>query len=155
MPSFVANKPCLNHFIRESAKNAKKTLKRNLADNFKQMFIFLVSTHLKTITYTKQCCGPSFVPNKQTLHYFMRESAKSAKQPQKRNFACNLKNMSIVFDSNHFHTITYNILYCIPSFVPNKPSLNHFMRECRNMLKKTSKTQRCMQFKAYDYCFRF
>ena len=27
MPSFVANKPCLNHFMRESAKHAKKNLK--------------------------------------------------------------------------------------------------------------------------------
>ena len=27
IPSFVAKKPCLNNFMRESAKNAEKTLK--------------------------------------------------------------------------------------------------------------------------------
>ena len=53
MPSFVANKPCLNHFIRESAKNAKKPQKRNLASNFKHTIIFLVQNHFNTITYAK------------------------------------------------------------------------------------------------------
>ena len=79
---------------------------------------------------------PCFVPNKPTLHHFIRESAKSVKQSQKRNLACNLKHRSIVFDSNHFNTITYNKLYCIPSFVPNKTRLNQFVRESAKKAKK-------------------
>ena len=69
----------------------------------------------------------------------MRDNAKNAKQPQKRYFACNLKHISNVFDSNHFNTITYKKLYCVPSIVSNKPSLNHFMRESAKKAKKNLK----------------
>ena len=51
------------------------------------------------------------------------------KKPQKRNIAHNIKHMTNVFDSNLFHTIIYTKYCCVPSFVPNKPSLKHFMRE--------------------------
>ena len=140
VPCFVQNKPCLNHFIRQSVKNAKKKpQKRNLAINFKHITIYFDSKNFKTITYKKQCCAPSFVPNKTSLHHFMRENAKNAKQPQKRNLVCNLKHMSIVFNSSHFNTITNNKLYCVPSFVPNKPSLNHFMRESAKKALKNFK----------------
>ena len=40
MLSFVANKQGLNHFVRESAKNALQPQKCNLARNFKHMTIF-------------------------------------------------------------------------------------------------------------------
>ena len=73
----------------------------------------------------------------------MRENVKNAKQPQKRNFAGTFKHMSIGFGSNHFNTLKYNKLYCVPSFVPKKPSLEYFMRESGKDTKKTSKTQLC------------
>ena len=73
----------------------------------------------------------------------MRENVKNAKQPEKRNFVGNFKHMSIVYGSNHFNTIKYNKLYCVPSFAPNKPSLEHFMRESGKDTKKTSKPQLC------------
>ena len=155
VPSLVAKKQTLNHFMRETTKNAKKTIKRNLARNFKDIKIVFDSKNFKIITYTKQCCVPCYVPNKPSLYHFMRESAKNAKKPQKRNFACNFKHMSIVFDPNHFYTIPYNKLYCVPNSLPNKPSLNHFLRESGKNTKKTSKAQLCTQFQAYDYCFRF
>ena len=37
----------------------------------------------------------------------LRESAKKLKQDQKRDLARNIKNMAIVFYSNHFNTIIY------------------------------------------------
>ena len=54
MPSFVANKPCLNYFMLESAKNVlKKFQKHNLARNFKHMTIVFDSNHFNTIQYSK------------------------------------------------------------------------------------------------------
>ena len=83
------------------------------------MTIYFDSNHFKKITYIKKYCVPSFMLNKPSLHHFVRENAKNAKQPKKRNFACNFKHMTTVFDSKHFNTIIYNILYCVPSFIPN------------------------------------
>ena len=42
----------------------------------------------------------------------MRESTKKLKKPQKRNLARNIKHMTIVFDSNHFNTLIYQIVLC-------------------------------------------
>ena len=42
-----------NHFMRESAKNAKKPQKCNLARNIKHMTIVFDSNRFKTIIYTK------------------------------------------------------------------------------------------------------
>ena len=92
---FCGSKPSLNHFMRESAKNAKQPQKRNFACNFMHMSIVFDSNHLNTIKYNKLYCVLSFVPNKTSLNHFVRESAKNAEQPQKRNLACNI-------DSNHF-----------------------------------------------------
>ena len=54
---------------------------------------------------------------------------KTLKNPKIGNLARNFKHMTIVLDSNHFSTIIYTKSCRVPSFVPNKPSLNHFMRE--------------------------
>ena len=51
--SFAPQKPNLNHFMREIAKNAYKTKKRNLARNFKHMTIVFDSNYFKKIIYTK------------------------------------------------------------------------------------------------------
>ena len=88
---------------------------------------------------------PSFVPNKPSVLHFMRENVKNAEQPQKRKFVPN--KLYIVFDSNHFNTITYNKLYCVPSFVPNKPSLNHFMLEIAKNAKNLQKGNFARSFK--------
>ena len=56
----------------------------------------------------------------------MRKSAKNAK---KSNLARNIKNMTIVFDSNNWNTVIFTKKCCVPSFIPNKLWLNHFMQE--------------------------
>ena len=127
VPCFVANKPSLNHFMRESVKNAQKTSKRNLTLNFKHMTISFNSKHFNTIIYTKQCYVPSFVPHKPSLNDF--KVPKTLKKPQKCNIARNFKHMTIVFDSIDLKTIIYTKQCCVPSFVANKLSLNHFVRE--------------------------
>ena len=84
-------------------------------------------------------CIPSFAPNKPSLSHFKRQSGKNAKKPLKPNFAHTFKHMTIVFDSNNFNTIKYTKRCCLPSFVANKPSLNHFMRESAKNAKKNFK----------------
>ena len=71
------------------------------------------------------------MPNKLSLNYYKLESAKKKKikKPSKRNLACNLKHIKIFLNSNHFNTIIYIKHCCVPSYTPNKPSLNYFMRE--------------------------
>ena len=59
----------------------------------------------------------------------MRETTENAKKLQKRNLARNIKHMTIVFDSNHLNTIFQTKYYCVPKILPNKPSLNYFIRE--------------------------
>ena len=80
VPSFAANKPCLNHYIRESAKNAVILKKRNLARNIQHMTIIFDSNLLKKITNAKQCCVPCFVPNQPRFHHFIRQSEKNGKK---------------------------------------------------------------------------
>ena len=55
----------------------------------------------------KKCCVPSYVADKPSLNHFMQESAKKHKKPQKRNLSRTIKNMNIVFNSNHFNKIIY------------------------------------------------
>ena len=129
MPFYVANKPSLNHSMRESAKKHKKAQKRILARNIKHMTIVFYSNHFNTILYTKKWCVPFFVAYKRSMNHFMRESAKNAKKPQKCNLAHNIKHMTIIFDSNHLNKIFYTKYCCVPSFMANKPRLNHFMLE--------------------------
>ena len=115
--------------MRESAKKLKKPLKRILAGNIKHMTIVFGSNHFNTILYIKKRRVPFFVATKRSMNHFMRERDKNAKKPQRCNLAHNIKNMTIVFDSNHLNTIFY-IKYCyVPSFVENKSRSNHFMRE--------------------------
>ena len=103
------------------------------------MTIVIDFNHFNTKKYTKWCCVPSFMVDKPSLNHFVRESAKNAIQRQRCNFACNFMHMSIIFDSNYLNTIIYNKLNHVPSFVPKKPSLKHFMRESPKNAKKTSK----------------
>ena len=77
---------------------------------------------------------PSFVANKQSFNHFLRESTltlkkKRLEKPQKRNLARNFKRMTIVYDSNYFNTITNTKQFCVPRFLTNKPSFNHFLQE--------------------------
>ena len=51
------------------------------------------------------------------------------KEAEKRNLERNLKHMTIVFDSKHFNTKIYTKQCYVPSFMQNKTSLKHFMRE--------------------------
>ena len=123
--------------MRENVKMLNTPKKSNLARNLKHMTIDFDSNHYTTIIYSKQCWVPRFVPSKPSLNHFMRESAKKhKKKPLKSNYALNLKQMNIVFDSNAFNTIIYTKECAVQSFVPNKPSLNHFIRECAKTLKK-------------------
>ena len=85
----------------------------------------------------------------------MRESAVTLKKPQKRYLARNFKHMTFFFwIENYLNTITYTKKCWVQRFVPNKSSLNHFMRESSKNVKKTSKAQLSKKFKAYDYCVR-
>ena len=68
----------------------------------------------------------------------MRESVKSAK---KRNLACIFKHMTIVFNSKQFKTIICTKWFRMQSVMPNKPSVDYYMRESANNTLKTSKTQ--------------
>ena len=78
VPRFMANKPCLNHFMLESAKTVlKKFSKHNLARNFKHMTIVFYSNHLNPIQYSKQCSVPSFVANKQVSTSFCKNVSKT------------------------------------------------------------------------------
>ena len=53
------------------------------------------------------------MPNKPSFNYFNGASPKKTlKKPYKCNFARNFKEMIIVFNSNHFKTIIYNLVLC-------------------------------------------
>ena len=93
------------------------------------MAIVFNSKNLNTIIFINKFCEPSFLIYKPSLNHFMRENAKNAKKPLKSNLARNFKYMTIVFNSNHFSTPIYTKYCCVPSFMPNKPNLNHFIRE--------------------------
>ena len=70
----MANKPILNHFLKESAKKLKQPQKTNLARNiYRRAIVFDYNLFNKTI-YTKSCCVLSFVANKRSLNHFMPES---------------------------------------------------------------------------------
>ena len=160
MPSFVANKKSFNHFLRESTlalkkKRLKKPQKHNLARNLKHITIVYNSNHFNTITYTKQCCVPRFLANKPSFKQFLRESAQTAeKKSKKRNLASNFKRMTIFFNSIYFKTIIYKKQCCVPSFVANKPCLNHFMLEsAKNVLKKFQKHNLARNFKHMTIVF--
>ena len=130
-------------FVRKCQIRLKHFKNHNLACNLKHMTIFFDSTHLKIIIYTKKWCAPSFMPNKPSLKYVMRKSAKNAKKPLKWNYARNFKHITIVFNSNHFNRIIYTTSCCVPNFMPNKPSLNYFKRESAKNALKTLKMQLC------------
>ena len=68
---------------------------------------------------------------KQTMFepLYARNFQKRKNKSQKHNLVSNWEHMAMVFDSNLFDTIIYSKYDCEPSFVPNKPSLNHFIRE--------------------------
>ena len=51
--------------------------------------------------------------------------------------------MNIIFNSNHFNTIIYTKLCCVPSFMQNKPSLNDIMRESAQKRIKKLKMHLC------------
>ena len=89
------------------------------------MIIVFDSNYSNTTIYTKKFCVSSVLRNKQGLNHFMPDSANNAKT---RKLACNIKHMTIVFDSNHSNTVIFTKKYCVPSFTPNKLWLNHFMR---------------------------
>ena len=59
----------------------------------------------------------------------MCQVEKCLKNAKIRKLLRNLKQMIIVFNSNHFNTIIYTKLCCVLSFMQNKPSLNVVMRE--------------------------
>ena len=104
----MAYKLSLNHFMRESAKKIKKPQKCNLVRNMKHMAIVFDSNHFNKILYTKQGCVP-FYRGKQTKfeQFYVRKCQKRLKNLKKHNLACNIKLMTIIFDSNHFNTIIY------------------------------------------------
>ena len=65
--------------MRENAKTGYKTFRTsNLARNIKHMTIVFDSNHSNTVILNKNCCAPSFIPNKLWLNPFMREIAKNA-----------------------------------------------------------------------------
>ena len=101
--------------------------------------------------YQKWCCVQWFMQNKPCLYYFMRESTKNL---QWRNFACNLKYVTILFDCHQFNAIAYTKYCRVPRFVPNKPSFNQFMRKSAKNAEKTLNTQRSTKVQAYEYSFR-
>ena len=66
MPSVMPNKPCLDYFMRESAKNVLKKPQKNATYNvFKHMTIVFNSNHFNTIIYTNKCCVPNVMSIKQ------------------------------------------------------------------------------------------
>ena len=91
---------------RKCQKRLKNLKKRNLARHFKHISIVFDSNHFNIITYAKILLCAMFRAKK-TRFEPLYELSKSHKKPQKRNFARNINYMIIVFDSNHFSTITY------------------------------------------------
>ena len=89
-------------------KTLIKPQTRNIALNFKHINNLFDSNHFNTIKY---------IPNSVVCHVsrqitqvwttLSKKVPKTLKKPQKWNVARNLKHMNIVFDSNHFNTITY------------------------------------------------
>ena len=61
--------------------------------------------------------------------------------------------MTIVFYSKHFNTIVYTNESCVPCLGTNKPSLNHFMRESKKILKKPIKSNLARNFKHMTIVF--
>ena len=43
--------------------------------------------------------------NKPSFDYFMHESAKKASKPYNQNLPSTIKNMTMLYNSNHFNTI--------------------------------------------------
>ena len=83
----MPNKLSLNNILRENAKNALKPLKLKLTRNLKHMTIDFDSNNFNTTIYTKYCCLLSFMPNKQSFNYLMRESAKNASKTFKTPYS--------------------------------------------------------------------
>ena len=68
------------HYPRKCPKHLK-TLKIGTCHVLSSICLwFSIQTILKKIIYTKRCCVPSFVQNKPSLSYFMRESTKKVKK---------------------------------------------------------------------------
>ena len=64
---------------------------------------------------------------------------KKIKKLNKSNIARHLKNMTKIFTSIYLNTIIYTKECCFPCLLPNKPSMNHFMRERAIKAKKNFK----------------
>ena len=88
-------------------KKQKHAKKCNLVRNFKHMTTVFNSNNFKTVIYTIQCFVPSFMPNKPSLNYFKRVSAKKVLKGKKRKYGRNFKDITIVFNSNHYKIIIY------------------------------------------------
>ena len=54
---------------------------------------------------------------------------KTIKKHYKSKLARNFNHMIIVFVYNHVNTIIFTKKCCVPSFLPNKPRLNHFKQK--------------------------
>ena len=83
----------------------------------------------------------SFVQNKPSLSYFMRESTKKALKPLNRNLSCNVKHMTMNYNSNQLNTIIYTKECSVLSFLQKEQSLSYFLHESAKKSLKPLKSQ--------------
>ena len=72
------------------------------------MTIVFDSNHCNGITYIQNSVCAKFCGKETQFELlYAKKCPKRLKKPEKRNLARNFKHMTIAFDSNHFHRLTY------------------------------------------------
>ena len=132
MPSFVPNKPSLNHFMRETAKKRLKYLKKELNKYFQaypySFWIYKMQhNNMYHIVFRA----------KQTKFTTLCEKVPNRLKNLKTATYHSISTIWILFSILMNSTQKYIPKSVMQSFVPNKPSLNHIMRECAKLLKKS------------------
>ena len=117
---------------RKCQKRKNNSQNHYLVRNLQHMTIVFDSNLFHNIYLIVVC---AMFRAKQTKYepYYARKCLKRKTKSQKYNLARNGQHMTIVFNSNLFHTIIYTKQCCVPCFVPNKPL---YARKCQIRLKK-------------------